>query len=115
MKPIVLSALLALAATPAFAGNLCITLDTGGPFSLCATPSNTDITGKLLPVYKPLCDASQGAKQVPPVTNYSCSNTEIFNYFSTNLLKGIQGFVESTLTTSARNAVAPVTIAGFPP
>jgi hypothetical protein len=114
LKQLAFAAALALS-VPALAGNLCVTLDTGGPFSKCATPSNSDITTKILPVYKPLCDAQQGALQVPPVTNYSCSNTEIFNYFSTNLLKGIQGFVESTLTANARNAVAPVTIAGFPP
>lgn len=110
-----IAAILVALSVPAPAANLCLTLDVGGPFSTCSTPSNSDITTKLLPAYKPLCDSSTGASQKPPVGNYSCSNLEIWNYLSNNIMHGIQSYVEGSLTDAAKGAVAKTSIGGFPP
>lgn len=103
-----------LAAAPASAANLCISLDLGGFPAVCATPTNAEITDKLLPAYKPLCDRETGNAQVPPVTDYSCTNAEVWNYFGKQILRGTKTYIQNTLTNSARDAVAPVTVSGFP-
>jgi hypothetical protein len=104
MKRLLLALFLAVP-MPAYSANLCLTLDLAPGFSTCATPSNADVTGKFLPAYKPLCDATKGS---------SCSNAEVWDYFATNSLRGVHSYVEKTLTDTAKGAVAPVTITGFP-